>query len=263
MAGFFSMFPKVSYNFKPLGINQNVVDIFRSARNQGNFIDNPAAYGKYSISNGDRPDIVSQKLYGTSDHYWTFFLINDFLNEGHTAWPMSQESLNEYIAKYFNGTTIETRPLLILDTDGLVTEYRNSLAGRFQLNEIVTGTLSGATGKVKSKNADLSQLTISDVNGTFQENESILGSVSGDIVTAYKVYPEDISPTYWYKTGDVNRRPVTPDTIIPSGVARHLCSYVSTHEQIVETNDERSSIRVIDPAYISDFIKQFKDIINV
>jgi hypothetical protein len=263
MAGFFSMFPKVGYNFKPLGINQNIIDIFRSVRNQGSFIDNPSTYAKHTIINGDRPDIVSHNLYGTPDFYWTFFVINDFLNEGHSAWPMSQESLNEYMSKYFNGTVVETRPQVIKDTDGIVTEYRNSLSGKFQLGETITGSLSLATGTVKSKNADLSQITITDVNGTFQENEEIIGSVTSDSVGVFKVYPEAIAPDYWYTTGDVDQRQVQPDSVIPSGVPRHQCSYISKYEQIVTTNDQRSQIRVVDPAYITEFVKLFKDTVNV
>ena len=36
--------------------------------------DNVAFYTKYNILDGDRPDQVSKKLYGTTDYYFTFFI---------------------------------------------------------------------------------------------------------------------------------------------------------------------------------------------
>jgi hypothetical protein len=40
--------------------------------------DDAAFYTYYDIQNGDRPDQVSQKLYGRSDLHWTFAIMNDF-----------------------------------------------------------------------------------------------------------------------------------------------------------------------------------------
>ena len=74
------------------------------------FIDNSSAYTFYEIKNGERPDTVSQRLYGTPDFYWTFFVINEFLHDGYKVWPLSQEQLFDYI-KEANGSFI----LMVLD----------------------------------------------------------------------------------------------------------------------------------------------------
>ena len=38
-------------------------------------------YEDYTILSGDRPDIVSNKLYNNPDYYWTFYMLNDHLRE--------------------------------------------------------------------------------------------------------------------------------------------------------------------------------------
>ena len=141
---YFRQFPKLPYDFDRNGIKQTVVDIYRSARPLKAFLDDLNAYSFYDIKNGERPDIVSQRLYGTTQFYWTFFVINDFLHDGLAAWPMSQEKLQAYMKQEYEGVVITTNPK--------VYPYRrhrsklriktNSLAGRFQLGETVTGTTS-------------------------------------------------------------------------------------------------------------------------
>ena len=60
---FFKQFPKIEYDFNRTGVKQNMVDLFRSVRPLPSFLDNYSAYKFYEIKNGERPDIVSQRLY--------------------------------------------------------------------------------------------------------------------------------------------------------------------------------------------------------
>ena len=81
MSKFFKQFPKVEYDFNRKGVLQNMTDIFRSVRALPAFLDDFNSYTFYQIRNGERPDIVSQRLYGNQDYYWTFFIINDFCDK--------------------------------------------------------------------------------------------------------------------------------------------------------------------------------------
>jgi len=106
---FFRQFPKIGYDFKLNGVKQNVVDIFRHVKPIEEFVDNYTQYTFFNVQNGERPDVLSELLYGTSQYYWTFFVINDFLHDGYRAWPMSQEDLHEYIEEEYNGYAIVSR----------------------------------------------------------------------------------------------------------------------------------------------------------
>ena len=267
---FFKQFPKVEYDFNRTGVMQNMVDLFRSVRPLPSFLDNYSAYKFYEIKNGERPDIVSQRLYGTSQYYWTFFVINDFLHDGMRSWPLSQEDLFTYIEKEYEGYAIETNPVIVRDTDGLITDHRNSLSGRFQLGETVTGATSGASGTLKIKNADLSQLVIQDVTGGAfigsalgqATTELVVGQTSGDSVSTYNVYPYAEAPYYYYRTDDSDKKPVTNLNHIIGGVDPLDLSYVTNRAHIIEENDEHSKIRYIDPNYINKFVNQFEELIN-
>jgi len=53
------------------------------------------------------------------------------------------------------------------------------LAGTFAFNEIVTGSVSGATARVRTFNSTTNILQIANVTGTFQVNETLTGGTSG------------------------------------------------------------------------------------
>ena len=70
---FFKQFPKIDYDFNRTGVVQKMVDLYRSVRPLPSFLDEYSGYKFYNIKNGERPDIVSGRLYGTPRYYWTFF----------------------------------------------------------------------------------------------------------------------------------------------------------------------------------------------
>ena len=159
---FFQQFPKIPYDFGSNGIDTNVVDLFRFVKANEQYFNEIATYIDYQIRDGERPDIVSNSLYGTPEYYWVFFLINEHLKNGISGWPMPDQELIEYIAEEYPGIMIETRPYIARDGDGLILPgergYPNSLANRFKFGETIFGSTSSARGIVISKNIQQSQL---------------------------------------------------------------------------------------------------------
>ena len=77
---FFKQFP-----LSNIAIGQEikkVVDIFRHVDVNDILADEISSYQYYEVLDGERPDNVSQKLYGTTDYYWTFFILNESLKRG-------------------------------------------------------------------------------------------------------------------------------------------------------------------------------------
>ncbi len=155
---FFQQFPKIAYDFDSNGIDTNIVDLFRFVKANEQYFHEIATYIDYQIRDGERPDIVSNSLYGTPEYYWVFFLINEQLKNGISGWPMPEQELIEYIAEEYPGTTIETRPYIARDGDGLIVDQPNSLSNRFVFAETIFGSTSSARGIVISKNIQQSQL---------------------------------------------------------------------------------------------------------
>ena len=82
MAQYFKDFPAVDYKFgDELTSNQfeNIAiysDVIDQVRNY------TSSYINYYILPDERPDQISQKLYGSTDYYWTFFIMNDKADKG-------------------------------------------------------------------------------------------------------------------------------------------------------------------------------------
>lgn len=60
-----------------------------------------ASYLYYDILDGERPDSVSRKLYGTEEYYWIFFLLNDHLRSGLKNWILTDIEFDKYIEKEY------------------------------------------------------------------------------------------------------------------------------------------------------------------
>ena len=295
---YFRNLPKIGYDFNRDGIIQNVVDIFRQVRPLQNFVDDVSAYKFYEVPNGQRPDICSRKLYGTSDYHWTFFILNEFLHDGIGVWPMSQENLFDYIKTEYNGVAIETRPDIQRNTDGGITDFRDSLAGRFNVGEIAVGGLSGAKGTVTKKDLQNNQLIIQNItNGTAgvdpisggsnssieggafrgdgvgNVREAIIGQTSTDSITSWKVYDYAEAPHHWFVEGDVNQTEVananffsTTDNAETNLIIQYgstaAPTFIINRNYLFNLNEQRSKIKIIDPAYIARFVDDYENLIN-
>ena len=298
---YFNKLPKIKYDFNRDGIINNVVDIFRQVRPLQNFVDEFTSYQYITIPDGDRPDVLSQRLYGTPDFYWTFFIVNDSLHDGIGVWPMSMIDLNEYIEKEYEGFALETRPDLVTNTDDGVIEFKNSLAGRFTVGQTITGATSGATGTLVRKDIYLNQLIVQNVTGTFLgagDNNTLenisgnrvdeLGNVTLSTVQCFKAWKYADAPHHYYETGDGKEDSVTrPDGSKTFGIEAHVSNanffsvpdnaslalqlqegsvaapqYVSNRQYVFDLNEQRSKIRVIDPNIIVKFDEAFRSLVK-
>lgn len=268
---FFRQFPKTKYDFQNNGIDTNIVDIFRFIKVDDKMIDDLALYRYYQVKNGDRPDVVSSELYGTTEYYWTFFIINEHLKTGLTAWPMDDHVFEKYLDQEYDGTVIETYPLIEKDSDGRIVGHPNSLAERFIVGDIVQGILSGATGRVVKKDVQLSQLVVTDVTGTFQANETVRTTRSSgdqDQVTSYRVWRwrdaphhfEDANGLITYNALHIDEQDGGGG--VQPGTADSELTPVSNYEYELQLNEERAKIRVVRPEAIYEFSKAFKDLLN-
>jgi hypothetical protein len=263
---YFKRFPKIAYDFNREGVVNRVVDIFRQVRPLQNYVDSFTAYRYTNILDGERPDILSKKLYDTPDYYWTFFLINDFLHDGLGSWPMSIQTLESYIKTEYNGYALETRPNIKYDTDGGIEKFENSLAGTtksqnqgaFTPGTTVTLSNAGtqtATGTIRRKDIYLNQLVIQDVTGTpisdgTNIKESCVGQWTDPVSKApvsitmqiHKAWKYADAPHHYYITGDADSDRVTnPDGSFKYGVEAH----VSSANFFSITDDATSAERLI------------------
>jgi hypothetical protein len=109
MAKYFNYFPRVPYIYD---INQTSVDIvtnltFKFKFNE-TFTENSVVYYDYIVPEGETPEILASKLYGSSERHWIILMINNIINPLND-WPMNSYSLNKYInVKYSTSEYADT-----------------------------------------------------------------------------------------------------------------------------------------------------------
>lgn len=264
---YFTPFPKISYNFGGATGKVPITDIYRYVAAAPAILDDISYYQYYTIRNGERPDVVSQLLYGTPEYYWTFFMVNDSLKNGLVEWPRDSLTLNSYLASEYSGTALVTLPYYDQYNPGLTF---NSLAGKFSIGERVTGSLSGASGTIRSIDIQLSQLILVDVTGVFNTKRDAEETISGTGGGSVKLFSShaEIDATHHYEDANglvvfseygINpnnyQRPSVPDDNISSvGMPRP----VTNLEYELALNEQRSQIRVIQPNAIYKFVQDFE-----
>lgn len=256
---FFRNFPRVDYDHFENGVKTKIVDLFRFVKPIEQFKDELDLYSYYQVQEGDRPDVVSQLIYNTPEYYWTFFIINEHLRSGISAWPLSSDEFEKYISEEYNGIVVTCRPHYVYDGDGLLVSIENSLADRFEVGEPVVGFLSGATGIIHSRDPNNQQLVITNVEGVFQENEIIRGNYTEDYITTYQVMDWQLAPHHYE---DANGREVDNSLFISGGHPWTQANIVTYREYETDLNEQRSKIRVVRPNKIFEFASAYQELVN-
>ena len=188
---YFRHFPKVAYRAGGMEEPRLATNLASYAHIDFNTLDDVSYYRFYDISDGDRPDNVSELLYGTPIYYWTFFVVNEHLNSLYDDWPKGSRHFDQWIAaRYSNlAAVVDLRPDYLPD---------NRIEGKFRIGEQCTGQLSDGVGVVEAKFPTLGFVEIRRTAGAFQESgESIVGSDTQDSVAADRIVPLYEAPHHY------------------------------------------------------------------
>lgn len=228
--GYFKAFPQIDYNFGDETYTtrfQNLsvyIDLLDRLKEDSSF------YELYTILEGDRPDVLSHKLYGTSNFYWTFFFINDNLRE--FGWPKTSSRLHEYLINKYNDTIITSR-------DPLYDE-------NIKVGDEIIGSTSGTITTIKNKILDLGQILVEGQHA-FQAGETIHLNDSNQtpLFNVYSYSEQYNSPIYY--TRDNERVDIDP-YVGPGAELRE----VTFLDYYAEKNEENREIKILK----EDVVKQ-------
>jgi hypothetical protein len=236
MSVYFQNFPTMQYDLYDDSHTLEFVDIFRTVRPKASIKEDLLLYSKYTIQDGERPDHLSQKFYGSPDYYWTFFMVNENLVNVHTDWPLSRKEFEKMIAQKYDG--------YVLTTD-------EDISAVFKKGETIQGLISGATATITSKDCNTNTIRVTNVQGQFRADELILGLDSEDTV-GITGQTEFYNATHHY---------VDPTGKIVDKTALGATE-VTYYEYEKQLNDDKAEIRVIRPAYIIKVAQEFFKQIN-
>lgn len=103
---YFTKFPTIYYEFDINGtrVLKLVSDITANVRFRKELLENITLLDEYDIQEGETPEIISNKMYGSPMYHWVIMLINqkyDYLED----WPLTSDQLYTYIEEKYPGTS--------------------------------------------------------------------------------------------------------------------------------------------------------------
>lgn len=240
---YFSNFPKIVYDFNlSSGTDYKIVtDITRNVRFRKQILENISLYDYYDIAEGETPEIISEKIYGTPYYHWVIMLANqryDYVND----FPLSQLELDAHIDKKYGDKKYQVHDYkengLIKEGVNIIT-LRNAVdgggIGEMAVGKVIVSLANGYKARidtilVPSDNATV-KISVSMREGKFALNEKV--TIQNEVVTTEVV-----------------------ESIIPSNYTT-----TSNYDYEFALNESKRRIRIIQPALVDQLIKEFKDTI--
>lgn len=96
---FFSNFGQVWFTL-PNKDKIQINNITKFVALSGVYADDPRFSLTYRIADGDRPELISNRLYGDMKYWWTILLLNN-IQRYEDQWPRNDEQLDAYIEKKY------------------------------------------------------------------------------------------------------------------------------------------------------------------
>lgn len=98
---FFDSIPNFLYpDFKVPGKYKLSKNIFRRIRLRDSFNAVYASSTPYTIQDGETPDSIAFKEFGSSEWFWTILVLNNMIDT-YESWPMSADELDKYIVEKY------------------------------------------------------------------------------------------------------------------------------------------------------------------
>jgi hypothetical protein len=99
---YFAKFPTITYPFEINGVltAKKITDITTSVRIIKEVMANLTSYDEYDIQEGDTPEIISEKVYGSPLYHWVLMIANDRYD--YTAdFPLTTYELEQYVNRKY------------------------------------------------------------------------------------------------------------------------------------------------------------------
>ena len=100
MPQYFETFPNRLYDITNDGNLKLVKDIFRRMKVREGIKDNMALMSTYDVQDGDTPEIISYKHFGSTDYFWVICLMNDITDRFYD-WPLTFSAFEEYVKQKY------------------------------------------------------------------------------------------------------------------------------------------------------------------
>ena len=187
---------------------------------------------RYTVKTGDTPASLAYYLYGSDKYEWIIYCINSIVNP-YYDWPLSEDDFYEMIEeKYLN------KSCFFLNLD--------SFTQNFIKGETITN--GSATASVVSWDRTLCKLTVNNITGIFEQDDSITSNSSSG--TIGRIVEKAESAVHHFET--------TTGVVLDPYLG-YLQSYIAGTNEVyaitntlyeTKLNDSKRQIYVLKPEYV-------------
>lgn len=266
---YFSNFPTVVHDFD-LSNGKDyrlIADITRNVRLRKAILDNITLYDYYDIAEGETPEIISEKIYGTPYYHWIIMLANqryDYIED----FPLAQFELESKIAAlYPSGDDIHHFLYNGAISEGVVkiglsaiTGSAATLLAAINVGDILKNNIKGYTARVDSIDVSTLTITCRMRSGNFNTDAHLYYHKGASVSVLRSVAPDQTKPTI---RNIVNISDLTPSIIlfVSSFALTPLYSAVSNAQYEYTQNEAKRKIKIIDPQLVATILKEFNSIL--
>ena len=197
-------------------------------------------YEEAYIQEGERPDQMSSRIYGSPNYHWTFFLSNPKLRE--QGWPVTETEIRELAKRRYPHWTVTTK-------DNFSTKEK------FFPGDRVEGLTSGSVGVVVERNLDLGQIVI-DSPDNFNAERIVSGDTveeqNENFIDAVADSPFQYNAVHHYTDSDGVITDIDPFTQVTTNLTA-----VTILDRLIDANTDLKQIAVIKPENIEAVALEF------
>ena len=184
MAKYFNYFPTTFYNSSNTSLSlDTVTNIIARFSFENELKENSAIFYPYDIQDGDTPEIIANKYYGSPEKHWVVLMFNDIIDPQYD-WPLDQRTFITYVNDKYsaNGaanTTVQSGIVWAQSTNNVKTYYKT--VARVSSEP----TKETITEQIEIDANTYANVTTSSSTYTLQNGKTVTETVSKSKLTYY------------------------------------------------------------------------------
>jgi Base plate wedge protein 53 len=123
---FFQKIPTIGFDIDGSGEKTLAVDILQRIKMRDVLLNNYLIFYTYTVKDGETPEMIADKLYGSSQYHWIVLLANNIVDPFYD-WPMNQDDLIETIRAKYSAPNVDGLIYAYQTVDHYEDKYGNTI----------------------------------------------------------------------------------------------------------------------------------------
>jgi len=183
MSRYFNFFPKTVYNLDETNSSVDVVtNIMSKFSFEKSFKDNSVVFYEYLVKDGETPEMIADRVYGSAEKHWMILSLNDIVNP-QTEWPLPEKSLIKLIDDRYSANGYANSSVQYAGVQWAQTHNKQYFRIETQTN-LKTNEISKTTIEVDANT--YANISVSDSTHNLQDGNVVRLSTTKDVKTYYE-----------------------------------------------------------------------------